>query len=285
MKVVKKSTVVLMHTVLILGSIVMLYPFLFAFLGMFVSVEGFYEVSVLPIPESAKYMIENFQKIFARKEIYRSVIVTLVRFVWYTALLSLTSVLGGYVFAKVNFGGKKIAFYLLMSSMMIPGVAMLTPQYLMFSKMSLTGKPAILFITGCFSAYNIFLVRQTLTGLGDEYKEAAEIDGAGFLRIVFGIYMPMLKPVLAVIIIQTFIGQWNDYIFPTIFLSGVQEWHPIGVLSVNIQSDYINQSFGGLINYPIAMAMSVFMMVPPVIVYIIFQKNFVEGLTAGGVKN
>ena len=150
----------------------MLYPFLFAFLGMFVSVEGFYEVSVLPIPESAKYMIENFQKIFARKEIYRSVIVTLLRFVWYTALLSLTSVLGGYVFAKVNFGGKKIAFYLLMSSMMIPGVAMLTPQYLMFSKMSLTGKPAILFITGCFSAYNIFLVRQTLTGLGDEYKEA-----------------------------------------------------------------------------------------------------------------
>ena len=285
MKVVKKSTVVLSHTFLILGSIIMLYPFVFAFLGMFVSVEGFYEVGVLPIPESVSYMIDNFERIFARKEIFRSILITLVRFVWYTVLLSVTSVLGGYVFAKVNFIGKNLAFYILMSSMMIPGVAMLTPQYLMFSKMSLTGKPIILFITGCFSAYNIFLVRQTLTGLGDEYKEAAEIDGAGFFRIVFGIYMPMLKPVLAVVIIQTFIGQWNDYIFPTIFLSGVQSWHPIGVLSVNIQSDYINQTTGGLYNYSVAMAMSVFMMVPPVVVYIIFQKNFVEGLTAGGVKN
>ncbi len=285
MKVVKKSTIITSHVILILGSIVMLYPFVFAFLGMFVSVEGFYEVGVLPIPESVTYMIENFSRIFSRKEIFTSVAITLIRFIWYAVILSATSVLGGYVFAKVNFAGKNIAFYILMSSMMIPGVAMLTPQYLMFSQMSLTGEPIILFITGCFSAYNIFLVRQTLTGLGDEYKEAAEIDGAGFFKIVFGIYMPMLKPVLAVVIIQTFIGQWNDYIFPTIFLSGVQNWHPIGVLSVNIQSDYINQTTGGLYNYSVAMAMSVFMMVPPVIVYIIFQKNFVEGLTAGGVKN
>jgi multiple sugar transport system permease protein len=206
--------------------------------------------------------------------------------VWYAFILGFTSVLGGYVFAKVNFAGKNIAFYVLMSSMMIPGVALLTPQYLMFRKWALVDNPLVLFITGCFSAYNIFLVRQTIAGLGDEYKEAAEIDGAGFLTIVFRIYFPMLKPVLAVILIQTFIGQWNDYLFPDIFMAGNTKWLPIGVLSVRIQSDYMYQvSGGGLVNYPLAMVMSVFMMIPPVIVYIIFQKNFVEGLTAGGVKN
>lgn len=284
MKVIKKRNVIATHVILILGSIIMLYPFAFAFLGMFVSVEGFYEVGIIPVPESFKYMIENFQRIFSRGEIYRSVFLTFGRFVWYTVILSVTSVLGGYAFAKVNFVFKNVAFYILMSSMMIPGVAMLTPQYLMFADWGLTGKPIVLFITGCFSAYNIFLVRQTLVGIGNEYQEAASIDGAGFFRIVFEIYMPMLKPVLAVVVIQTFIGQWNDYLFPMIFMRGRQEWYPIGVLSVAIQSDYINTSYGGLYNYSVAMAMSVLMMIPPVVVYIIFQKSFVEGLTAGGVK-
>lgn len=285
MKVVKKGTVALSHVILILGSIIMLYPFVFAVLGMFVSVEEFYEVSFLPIPERIVYAFDNFKRIFARDGLGRSVLLTVARFAWYAILLSFTSVLAGYAFAKVDFAGKKLAFYLLMSSMMIPGVAMLTPQYLMFARMSLIDNPMVLFVTGCFSAYNIFLVRQTLAGLGNEYKEAAEIDGAGLLRIVFGIYMPMLKPVLAVVIIQTFIGQWNDYLFPQIFVSGAPQWHPIGVLSVKIQNDYIKPSGGGLVDYPMAMAMSVFMMIPPVVVYILFQKNFVEGLTAGGVKN
>ena len=286
MKVVRKGTKTLYHILLILGSIIMLYPFVFAFLGMFMSREGFYDVSFLPVPEGFNYFADNILKILKRIEIYPSIALTLGRFVWYAFILCFTSVLGGYVFAKVNFAGKNIAFYLLMSSMMIPGVALLTPQYLMFRKWSLVDDPLVLFITGCFSAYNIFLVRQTIAGLGDEYKEAAEIDGAGFLTIVFRIYFPMLKPVLAVILIQTFIGQWNDYLFPDIFMSGNTKWLPIGVLSVRIQSDYMYQvTGGGLVNYPLAMVMSVFMMIPPVIIYIIFQKNFVEGLTAGGVKN
>ena len=286
MKVVGKGTKTLYHVLLISGSVIMLYPFAFAFLGMFMSQAGFYEVSFLPIPEGFGYCVENITKILRRTEIYPSIALTLARFVWYAFILGFTSVLGGYVFAKVNFAGKNIAFYVLMSSMMIPGVALLTPQYLMFRKWALVDNPLVLFITGCFSAYNIFLVRQTIAGLGDEYKEAAEIDGAGFLTIVFRIYFPMLKPVLAVILIQTFIGQWNDYLFPDIFMAGNTKWLPIGVLSVRIQSDYMYQvSGGGLVNYPLAMVMSVFMMIPPVIVYIIFQKNFVEGLTAGGVKN
>ncbi|MBQ9710420.1 MAG: carbohydrate ABC transporter permease [Clostridia bacterium] len=286
MKVVGKGTKTLYHVLLIFGSIIMLYPFAFAFLGMFMSQEGFYEVSFLPIPEGFKYCVDNIAKILRRTEIYPSIALTLGRFVWYAFILGFTSVLGGYVFAKVNFAGKNIAFYLLMSSMMIPGVALLTPQYLMFRKWALVDNPLVLFITGCFSAYNIFLVRQTIAGLGDEYKEAAEIDGAGFITIVFRIYFPMLKPVLAVILIQTFIGQWNDYLFPDIFMAGNTSWLPIGVLSVRIQSDYMYQvSGGGLVNYPLAMVMSVFMMIPPVIIYIIFQKNFVEGLTAGGVKS
>lgn len=298
MKVVRKSTLIVSHILLGLGAVVMLYPFVFAFLGMFVSIDGFYRVQLLPIPEGFGYCFENIKLLAGRyKELFGSFFLTLARFVWYAAILGFTSVLGGYAFAKVNFRFKKVAFYLLMSSMMIPGIALLIPQYMMLNQFPLVGgndifgkggagfrdNPAVLFLLGCFSAYNIFLVRQTLAGIGNEYKEAAEIDGAGFFRIVFTIYMPMLTPVLALMTIQTFIGQWNDYLFPLLFLPSTRNLWPMGVLSVKLQADYLYSA--GLMNYPMVMLIAILMVIPPVAVYIAFQKYFVEGLTLGGVKS
>ncbi len=297
MKVVSKTRNVITHVFLGLGSVIMLYPLVFAFLGMFVSAESFYEVGILPLPEGFSYFIDNITKIFRQDGLVDALLITIGRFVWYTVILSLTSILAGYAFAKIDFKGKNIAFYLLMSSMMIPGVALLVPQYLMLSRFPLVGgnnimgvggtgfrdSVLILFITGCFSAYNIFLVRQSLVGIGNEYKEAAEVDGAGFFRIVFSVYTPMLKPVIAVIIIQTFIGQWNDYLFPLIFAA--KEFYPIGVWSTKVIDSYGPGASGGLKNYPIVMTMGVIMMIPTVAVYIAFQDYFVQGLTVGGVKS
>ena len=300
MKVVAKSGKIATHVLLILGSVIMLYPFAFAFLGMFSTVEGFYNVNVLPIPRSFSSFWNNLGLIFSRTEIYRSILLTIGRFAWYAFILGFTSILGGYAFAKINFKFKKVAFYILMSSMMIPGIALLIPQYMMLNQFPLVGgnnifgkggsgfrdNPAVLFILGCFSAYNMFLVRQALTGIGNEFKEAAEIDGAGFFRIVFEIYMPMLKPVIALMVIQTFIGQWNDYLFPVLFMPSARSLWPIGVLSVKIQSDYLyTAGTGGLMNYPMVMTMGIVMVIPPIAVYIAFQKYFVEGLTLGGVKS
>ncbi len=297
MQVVKKSDKIIAHVILIFGSVIMLYPFVFAFLGTMVSIDGFFNVGLLPVPEGISYLFDNLSKIFSRQDILPSILLTLGRFAWYTFFVTATSVLAGYVFAKLNIKFKKAAFYILMSSMMIPGAAMLIPQFLMLSRFPLVGgnniwgqggtgfrnDASILFVTGLFSAYNIFLVKQSLEGIGNEYKEAAEIDGAGFFRTVFSIYMPMLKPVLAVVIIQLFIGQWNDYLFPFMFLNAAENVMPIGVLSVQIQSDYLYGS-GGLTDYSIVMTIGILMMLPPVIVYIAFQKYFVEGLTVGGVK-
>lgn len=300
MKVVRKSTIILTHLVLGLGAIVMLYPFVFAIFGALASAESMLTSgSIVPVPDAPMNLFKNLGLIFNRSDVYVSIGITLGRFAWYAFIISVTSVLGGYAFAKIRFKGKKIAFYLLMSSMMIPGIAMLLPQYKMLMGFPLVGgnditgmggygfrdNPAVLFILGCFSAYNIFLVRQMLSGIGDEYKEAAEIDGAGLFRIIFYIYMPMLSPILALIVIQTFIGQWNDYLFPFLFLDS-PTWWPIGVLSVRIQSSYLyDVRDGGISNYPMVMTMGLVMIIPPVAVYIAFQKYFVQGLTLGGVKS
>ena len=98
--------------------------------------------------------------------------------------------------------------------------------------------------------------------------------------------MPMLAPVIALMVVQTFIGQWNDYLFPMIFMSSKPDLWPIGVLAVKIQSDYLSPSGtgGGLMNYPIVMTMGVVMMIPPIVTYICCQKYFVQGLAVGGVK-
>lgn len=297
MQVVKKSETVVTHIVLILGTAVMLYPLLFAFLGSFLSVDQFYKVGFLPIPRDLTHVLENYRRLLIREELYRSLGITLARTLWYVLIIGATSLLGGYAFAKVNFKGKKIAFYVLMSSMMIPGVALLTPQYMMFAQFPLVGgndifgkggnglidNLAVLFITGCFSAYNIFLLRQSFLSLGDEFREAAEVDGAGYFRTIFMVYTPMVKPAIAVIIINLFIGQWNDYLFPLIFVAGKKELFPIGVTSVRIMNDLVFDS--GLQNYPVAMATAIVMMIPPVAVYVAFQKYFVSGLTLGGVKS
>lgn len=302
MTVVKKSEKIVTHIVLALGSVVMLYPFVFAVLGTFLSLEEFYSVGFLPLPTSLDYVFDNFATLFRRSEIWPAIGMTLARTAWYSLIVGLTSVMGGYVFAKVNFKGKSVAFYLLMSSMMVPGVALLIPQYLMMGRFPLVGGNdlfgrggsgllnnwAVLFVTGCFSAYNIFLLRQSFDGIGNEYKEAAEVDGAGFFQTIFTIYLPMVKPVLAVIFINLFIGQWNDYLFPMIFLSQKPDLMPIGVVSVRVSNDYLlgsGSSGLGLVNYPLVMAISIVMMLPPVAVYIAFQKYFVTGLTMGGVKS
>ena len=286
MQVVRKGTKLATHIVLALGSLIMIYPFVFAVLGMFLSVEEFYSVGFLPVPTSLAYVWDNIVVFFRRPEFYSAILITVLRIIWYVAIVGFTSVLGGYIFAKFEFKGKRAAWLFLMSSMMVPGVALLIPQYLMFSQMNLNGNVIILFITGCFSAYNIFLLQQSFTSLGEEYREAAELDGANFFYIVFRVYMPMVKPVLAVIIIQLFIGQWNDYLFPSIFLNNKPEYWPIGLVSVKIQSDYLYPSSGGgLYNYPVVLSTAIIMMLPPAIVYIVFQKYFVSGLTMGGVKD
>ena len=166
MKVVKKSSIICTHIFLCLGVILMLYPFVFAFLGMFKTIEGFYEVGILPVPDGIGYGISNLRIIFRRSEIYRSILITLGRFAWYAAISVLISVLGGYAFAKVNFRFKKVAFYIIMSTMMIPGIALLIPQYLELMRFPLVGGNDItghggvgfrdnmagLFITGWISA-------------------------------------------------------------------------------------------------------------------------------------
>lgn len=287
------------YTVLIAGTIVMMYPLVFALFGSIVSMDDFYGTTFLPLPQENGIDFSNFAKAFAGSTFYRSVLVTLARVVWYGLFLLGTSMLGGYVFSLLHFRGRTVAFFIILSSMMIPGVALMMPQYVMLARFPLVGgnnilgqggsgfvnDPAVLFLTGLFSAYNIFLVRQTLLSIGREYKEAAEVDGAGFFCIVFRIYMPMIKPVIAVVFLNLFIGMWNDYLFPLMFLAGNTDWQPTGLAIVNLIDAYLKPNgIMGRSDYPAVFGISLMMMLPCIAVFVVAQKYFIAGLTLGGVK-
>ncbi|MDR1092932.1 MAG: carbohydrate ABC transporter permease [Clostridiales bacterium] len=286
-----------MIALLVLGT-VNLYPLFFALLGSFASQKDILEASFLPVPSGFSAALTNFSLLFSSRTFVFSILLTVGKILFSFVVTVFVSVLAGYVFAKVRFVGKRYFFLLLVSSMMIPGVAMFVSNYIWMAKFPLAGgndilgrggtgfinNPAIHFVTGWVNVYNIFLCRQAFASLGDEMNESAQIDGAGFFRVVFTIYMPLILPVLAVMFLNNFIGIWNDYMTNLIFLPTKGDWHTVGSIFVTVMTHFseINRNGGPI--YAVSLTASVVSMIPAVVVYIFVQKQFTEGLTMGAVK-
>lgn len=282
-----------------LCGLLLLYPFIYIILGALTTKEQFMNSVLLPIPAPFEpKQLENFVLLFRAEGIWTSLILTVSKIGVGAVMCVLTSTIGGYVFSMLRFKGKHIVFMYFMLSMMIPGVATMVPSFIMMVRFPLVGgnnilgqggygfynNAAIHFILGLVSAYNIFLVRQAMTGIGSEYKEAASIDGAGIFRIMFTIYLPLIFPIIAVMLIGLFIGVWNDYMFSLIYLPGAPSLHTIGTKVIDVIKIFNVSSLNPEPNYPVVFGISITSMLPPVLCYLFFQKLVVSGLTMGGVK-
>lgn len=296
--VVNKGLQTVLFILLLVGGILILYPLLYALLGSFATNQEFYATVFVPIPHSPTAWIGNYATLFADATVFYSMLVTVVKIVIQLAITIFTSVLGGFVFAKVRFPFKRGFFLILISSMMIPGVAMMIPNFIWMARFPLLGgnnllgeggngflnNPLIHILTGWLNVYNIFLCRQAFVSLGNEMNESAKIDGASFFRIVFIIYMPLIMPIVAVMFLNLFLGIWNDYMTNFIYLSDAELWQTVGYTVVRVMDIYGNpQKLGGA-DYPVVFAVALISMLPPIIVYICVQKQFTEGLTMGAVK-
>lgn len=280
-----------------------LYPLLYAFLGSLSTHQEIMDTLFLPTPANPFVnFIENYKMLFSNRLIMaqmgNSLFLTFGKILWQLAVTVFISVLCGYVFAKVEFVGKSVLFLILMSSMMIPGVALIVPNFLWMHGFPLAGgnnilgqggsgfidNPAMIFLTGWVNVYNIFLCRQAFVSLGDEISESAQIDGANFFRIVFTIFMPLIAPILAVMFLNLFIGIWNDYLGNLIYFPNNTRWHTVANVFMNIMNYYSDLNQPQHLHYGISFAVSLINMIPPIIVYIFVQKQFAEGLTLGAVK-
>ncbi len=281
------------YVFLIITSFIMIYPVLFMALGAFTTNDQFLEANILPIPNTLN--IALFQRAFGAG-VWDAYVFTFKRCAFYIGITLLVGLIGGYIFSKLRFPGKNKVFLLFLSGMVMPGILSLVPMYLLMAWFPLVGGNNILgqgghgfigdwpvlFIYGWVPTFAIFLFKQSFDMLPTEYEDAAKMDGAGFFTIIFRVYGPLLKPPIVALVIVTFLGVWNDYLWPSLTISGHPEYYPI---ALRIQSVVLSDwSPVGTTDYPAVMVRTFLAMWVPAAVYFILQRHFVQGLVASGLK-
>jgi len=197
-----------------------------------------------------------------------------------TILTTFTSVLvssmAAYGFTKVNFRGNNFLFLIVLATFMVPQQSIIVPQFLLMREIKLFDTHLGLVLLGSFSVLGTFMLRQFFMSINNEFIEAARIDGAGHARIFLNVTMPMIRPAIATYGILRFIWTWNDYQNPLIFLR-TDKYYTLQ-LAMNKFSDTYGQF------YSLTMAAAVSAIIPLLIVFLIGQKQVIEGIALGGVK-
>lgn len=183
-----------------------------------------------------------------------------------------------YGFAKINFPGKSVLFAMVLSTMMIPGFVTMIPQYILFSRIGWVGTYLPLIVPAFFgNAFNIFLMRQFYLSIDDELIEAAQMDGANHLFIWSRLMIPLTKPALITIGITSFNGAWNDFLGPLLYIQNEDRY----TLQIGLQV-FQNQS---TTQWNYLMAGATLVLLPTVLLFLVAQKYFIEGMDlSGGMK-
>lgn len=191
----------------------------------------------------------------------------------------ISSSLVGYAFARLRFRGSSPLFLVMLGTMMLPGQVTMIPLFLLFRQFGWIDSILPLVVPAYFgNAFFIFMYRQFIAQVPESLVEAARIDGLGHLAIWWKIMLPLCRPVTAICAVFTFIGTWNDFLAPLVYLHSDEN----ATLAVALNG-FKNQ-YGGLEDVHLLMALSVLTMIPCIILFIAAQKTFVEGLARGAVK-
>jgi multiple sugar transport system permease protein len=187
------------------------------------------------------------------------------------------SSLVAYSFARLNWPGREFAFLLMLATMMVPGQVTMIPHFLIWKHLGAYDTLTPLWLGSAFgNAFFIFLLRQFMKGIPRDLEDAARIDGCGFLRIYWHIILPLIGPSLAAIAIFTFMGAWNDFMGPLVYLSD-QRLYPLafGLYAFSVQVGN---------NPALTMAASLLMTVPVIVIFFFAQRYFIQGVTLTGMK-
>ncbi|MDN4620922.1 carbohydrate ABC transporter permease [Paenibacillus sp. PsM32] len=258
---------------LLIGSIAMCIPFVWMILASFKPESEVVALTPKFWPQQAT--IENYVRLFTEMRF--------ATYLWNTLVIVFFSFIGlflnaaaGYAFAKFEFPGRNVLYYLVLGTMMIPSQVTMIPVYLLLNQMNLTNTMAGIVLPGMVNAFGIFLFRQFMTTIPADLIEAARLDGASELRTFFQLVIPIAKPIFAVQGILTFIGGWNSFLWPLIIANDENLY----TLSVGLS--LLKGQYGG--DFAIQMAGASFMVVPIVILFIFMQRHIIEGYTISGMK-
>ncbi|MBN2503771.1 MAG: carbohydrate ABC transporter permease [Bacilli bacterium] len=266
-----------LHIVLVLCSFVFVFPFLWMlFTALKTPAELLKGISVFfPAEPQWQNFVSAVQKIPFFMYLKNSLIIVLS--VMTGTIFSATT--AAYAFAKLKWKGRDKWFIVMLATMMLPIQVILIPTFVMYSWIGWLGTRLPMIVPAFFgggAAFYIFLLRQFFKGIPKEMTESAIIDGANHWQIFTKIMLPLSKPAIMTVALFTFMGAWNDYFGPLIFLSNPDHW----TLALGLRS--FQTQYGG--QYNLMMAASILIMLPTLILFFLAQKTFIEGIKFTGIK-
>jgi len=267
-------------TVIILlsiGALIVMVPFLFL---ISTSLKQSTDAFIMPpkwIPDPI--MWSKYADIWSKAPFLRGLQNSLTVAVFVVGFGTFFSSLGAFAFSKVRFPMRNLIFMVLLSSLMIPFPVVMIPQFIFFSEIGWVNTLKPLIVPGMLgNVFMMFFIRQFMNGISDEIIEAGKIDGASLFGIYWRLMIPMVKPALAAQAILWFLGIWNDYLGPLLYIS-TPEKMTLQLVIASFNAFYAIQS-----DYPLIMAAALTAMVPMIVLFLMFQRYFVESLNFTAIK-
>ena len=270
----RKIATALVYLVLAAGAVLMIFPFVWMLLTSFKSMAESIQIPPTILP--AKWLAENYSNALESLPFIRLYINTALLILLRVACAVAFSSAAGYAFAKLKFPGKNALFSLVLIQMMLPSQIFIIPQYQMLAKLSLTNTIFALVFPGLVSAYGTFFLRQAYMGIPDELGEAAYLDGCTRWQTFIKVMMPLTKSSMAALTIFTAVFAYADLMWPLIANTD------LNMMTLSAGLSTLRGQF--TTNYPVLMAGSLLAMIPMVILYLVFQKQFIEGIAMTGGK-
>ncbi len=273
------SRKVLLNFILICGALVALLPFYFMFLGSFKSTAEIFSIDILRLPKVFRY--QNYVELFRDADFGRALLNSSVISVSYVSLIIFFATLSGFAFAKFDFPGKNVFFVVMLATMMIPPQIGYIPLFMLMSKMKLANTyfavvvPRLLHDFGL--PFTVFLMRQYSSYIPDDVINSAKIDGCNKFSIYVRIALPMVKPGILVVGLIVFMACWNDFMWPLIIINR-KEMYTVSLTIARLFGTQREVQWGQI------MAACFMSSLPLIVMFLIFRKTFINGITAGAIK-
>jgi len=259
------------------GAVIMVFPLIYMVMTSFMTKNQILsgQLSLIPNP----LVLGKYAEVLKKANFVSGVLNTIKVEVPVLLIGGFTSSLAAFAFAKMRFRGKGALFMGLLATIMIPFAVIMIPQYVMFTRLRWTDSLLPLIIPACFGNVSmIFFLRQNLTSIPNDLMDAAKLDGCGYFRTFAQIFFPLMKGAVGTQLTLWFMGIWNDYLAPVIFLRSEANW----TLQVVIRS--FNAYYAIQSDYALIMAASVIAMIPTVALFFCFQRVIIESVAVSGIK-
>lgn len=264
-----------LYIVLSVGLVLMILPFVWMILGSFKTDAEIRQNPTGFLP--ADPTLDNYTTLFGRLDFTTFFLNSIVVAVFVTLGNIVFSSMVGYALAKLEFRGKKLLFALVLATLMVPGVVTFVPLFVLTANLGLVNSYPGLILPFLITPVGVFLMRQFISGLPDELLEAARIDGAGEWRIFLRVVMPLCGPAVATLTILTFLGSWNNFLWPLV----VATTEDMYTLPVALALYSVGQNAA---RYGLMMAGAVVVVVPVLAIFVVLQRYFVQGIALTGIK-